>query len=50
MEKKYERLNIYPIDIKGPSKRLSREFPGGLVVRTPRFHCQGPGFDPWSGN
>ena len=27
-----------------------REFPGGPVVRTPRFHCRGPGLDPWSGN
>ena len=27
-----------------------REFPGGPVVRTPRFRCWGPGFDPWSGN
>ena len=26
------------------------EFPGSPVVRTPRFHCWGPGFDPWSGN
>ena len=25
-------------------------FRGGLVVRTPCFHCRGPGFDPWSGN
>ena len=26
------------------------EFPGGPVVRTRHSHCQGPGFDPWSGN
>ena len=26
------------------------EFPGGPVVRTPCFHCWGPGFKPWSGN
>ena len=25
-------------------------FPGGPVVKTPSFHCRGPGFDPWSGN
>ena len=25
------------------------EFPGRLVVRTPRFHCRGPGFYIWSG-
>ena len=30
--------------------RNYQEFPGGPVVRTPRFHCRGPGFDPWSGN
>ena len=30
----------------------AREFSGSPVVRTPRFrfHCQGPGFDPWLGN
>ena len=28
----------------------SKEFPGGKVVRTPGSHCQGPGFNPWSGN
>ena len=26
------------------------DFPGGPVVRTLHFHCQGPGFNPWSGN
>ena len=26
------------------------KFPGGLVVRTPSFHCRGHGFDPWSRN
>ena len=25
-------------------------FPGSPVVRAPRFHCWGHGFDPWSGN
>ena len=25
------------------------EFPGGPVVRTPSFHCQGPGFNPGQG-
>ena len=24
-----------------------RKFPGGPVVRTLCFHCQGVGFDPW---
>ena len=31
-------------------KKSGWEFPGGPVVRTPCFHCRGPGFDPWSGN
>ena len=26
-----------------------RESPGGPLVRTPRFHCRGRGFNPWSG-
>ena len=26
------------------------DFSGGTVVRTPRFHCTGHGFDPWLGN
>ena len=28
----------------------SRDFLGGRVVKTPRFHCRWCGFDPWSGN
>ena len=31
-------------------KVQSRDFPGGPVVKTLRFHCRGHGFDPWSGN
>ena len=31
-------------------KMLGREFPGGPVVKTPCFHCRGPGFDPCWGN
>ena len=27
-----------------------REFPGGPVVRTLGSPCQGPRFNPWSGN
>ena len=27
-------------------KMKFREFPGGPVVRTPRFHCRGPGLLP----
>ena len=26
------------------------ELPGDPVVRTPRFHCHGPGFAPWLAN
>ena len=29
---------------------LDSELPGGLVVRAPRSHCPGPGFNPCSGN
>ena len=31
-------------------KMVRWELPGGLVVRTWRFHCRGPEFNPWSGN
>ena len=27
----------------------SYDFSGGLVVKTPYFHCKGHGFYPWSG-
>ena len=29
---------------------LEQEFPGGPVIRTPCFHCQGHRLDPESGN
>ena len=29
--------------------RVGREFPGGLVVRIPGFHCRGPGSVPGQG-
>ena len=29
--------------------KLMRDFPGGPVVRIPRFHCRGYRFEPWSG-
>ena len=41
----------YPKDIKQMNKysrKSTREFPGGPVVRTQRFHCHGHGFNPWS--
>jgi len=28
---------------------MKMEFPGSAVVRALCSHCQGPGFDPWSG-
>ena len=31
-------------------EKKKKEFPGCLVVRTPRFYCCGPGFGPWLGN
>ena len=30
--------------------KQDRGFPGGPVVKNPRFHCRGHGFYPWSGN
>ena len=35
---------------KKKKRRIIGEFPGSSVVRAPRFHCRGPGFDPLSGN
>ena len=32
------------------NKSRSGDFPGGPVVKTPRFYCRGRGFDPWWGN
>ena len=31
-------------------KKERRNFPGDPVVKTPRFHCRGHGFDPWWAN
>ena len=31
-------------------KSILREFPDGPLVRVRHHHCQGPGFNPWSGN
>ena len=28
---------------------MAWDFPGGPVVKTPRFHCRGHGFDLWLG-
>ena len=35
---------------KFQNRWLCGEFPGGPVVRTQRFHCSGPMFNPWLGN
>ena len=35
--------------LSGKESRV-KNFPGGPVVKTPRFQCRGRGFDPWSGN
>ena len=31
-------------------KKRRGEFSGSPVVRTPRFHCRRPRFNPWLGN
>ena len=36
--------------LKGFKREKVQYFPGAPVVRTPCFHCRGPGFDPWSGS
>ena len=28
--------------------KKNKAFPGGPLVRTPGFHCQGPRFNPWT--
>lgn len=38
------------IQLSAKKYKHAREFPGGSVVKTQCFHCQGPWFDPWSGN
>lgn len=38
-------FNKYALSIN--YKPCTREFPGGLVVRTPSFHYKGNRFDPW---
>ena len=34
---------------KKSEQKSGRGFPSGPVVKIPRVHCRGPGFDPWSG-
>ena len=38
------------LELQKKKKNRCREFPGGPVVRTPRFHCWGAGFNLWSGD
>ena len=35
--------------VKNTFKNFLKDFPGGPVAKTPRFHCRGRGFDPGSG-
>ena len=37
------------VESKFLDKTWSGNFPGGLVVMTPRFHCRGHEFNPWLG-
>lgn len=40
----------YSDTVSFSSKKVTQEFPGYLVVRTPHFHHQGSGFNTWPGN
>ena len=40
----------YSIPIYFKIKPIGREIPASPVVRTPHFHCPGPGSNPWLGN
>ena len=50
MESEHRKVESPKSNLKTDESRNLGEFPGSPVVRTPRFHCQGPGFSPWSGN
>ena len=39
-----EQKELYKNDLQ------AWEFSGGPVVKTPKFHCWRPGFDPWLGD
>ena len=45
-----EYMNHIQIQCHLVLKKMTQGFPGYLVVRTPHFHHQGSGFNPWSGN
>ena len=40
-----DRLNHTKIKNPSHQKKKIRDFPGSPVVKTPRFHCRGRGFD-----
>ena len=46
----FHRVGTEGMDSAGSQHCPSRDFPGGPVVKTLRFHCGGRGFDPWRGN
>ena len=42
-------LTSYPCYLDKNRKLIFRDFPGGPVVKTPHFHCEGHRFDDWLG-
>ena len=49
--KKIEEWQHASRDMKGLYQyKIHKEFPGGPVVMTPRFHHWGAGFNLWLGN
>ena len=50
IRKKHPLVRHVPItESDTRSKYIALGFPGGPVVRSWHFHCQGPKFNPWSG-
>ena len=48
--KRSSTLSTNEVQVNKIKITQSRDFPGGPVVKTSRFHCRGHGLDPWSGN
>ena len=46
----YHRLQQVHLEVYTSQSTANRDFPGGLVDKTPRSQCRGPRFHPWSGN
>ena len=42
-------MDVLSFQISLLLKLFLQDFPGGPVVKTPRFHCRVGSFDPWSG-